>query len=130
LYPGLFPTPFCRLLQDGKIVFFDLNIAEIFEPNATSSQARLFGRTGPPRARTVHRNDVNYLGDYMKEHLEDQQKRKKKGKEYLSRRSTDYSLLKDLSEKMLSHNPPTVQWLLDNHDYFEIEGNEPCQLVW
>jgi hypothetical protein len=100
------------MLQDGKIIFFDLNMGRL-ATNATS----------------VHARDTITIGEHVIDFLTFQQNQRKYNKTTIS--TKDEELLKDMEKRIRqSVPPPTMKWLLEHHEYFAIERSDPCVLMW
>lgn len=124
------------LLQDGEIIVFDWHMGEfvvddgnLTTANASSQQKKLpFGHTTLDVGEKVHDHDVYKLGKRVLEYVRsipaaDWEKVENGG--------TMEKQLLDLGSRMQKDHPPTLRWLLDNHDYFQdVKRSENCSLTW
>lgn len=71
---------------------------------------------------TVHEHDVRHFGKRVGEHVDGQRG---------NAAAVDLDLLEDLYQTMKSKSPPpTMTWLLENSEYFQINADDECLLQW
>ena len=112
------------LLQDGIIKFFDFNMGEIFSNSSNTAKQKKFGHVYPPEFeyKFLHERDAEYIGYHIRQHLSEEVQKELSSK--------DVELLLDIRDQLESDEPPTMGWFLENHEYFAIEEQASCNLVW
>ena len=70
----------------------------------------------------LHERDSEYIGYFIRQHLSEEVQKELSSK--------DVELLLDIRDQLESDEPPTMGWFLENHEYFAIEEQASCNLVW
>jgi len=127
------------MLQDGDIKFFDWNEGKIFESveerrvrkklNLARPAYKLWKQGSDFDAGAVHHWDTHKMAKRLSEFLDDD-KRKRIKNDPIAITREDRDMLKDLRDVMQEEDPPTLRWLLDNHEYFTEEESSSCTLKW
>jgi len=127
------------MLQDGDIKFFDWNEGKIFESveerrvrkklNLERPAYKLCKQGRDVDCGAVHHFDTHKMVKRLTEFLDDD-KRKRIKNDPIAITRKDRDMLKDLRDVMQEEDPPTLRWLLDNHEYFTEEESSSCTLKW
>jgi len=111
------------MIQDGKIILFDLNLAEFFEANATQYDWMVTTRN----ENFVYSYDIWKLGVLLEEYLACQMEDNLN----MNISSRDLKLLQQMKKMMINdYDAHSLKWYIDHYEYFSIGRDEECDLSW